>query len=141
MYDDSVGSAAIYDAHPAGDDESGTYDPIQIFPGFADYSDVPYFEVGVTLVSTNKSISHVLGEKRVARNTAMNNTILRLPLPGNGTHHVIDTPMTLLQCLQVSLATYLVDAISRVQDSIPAYFVASGHLQDDHAKHRELFCA
>ena len=139
FYDDSVGSAAIYDANPSGDDGSGTYDSIQIHPGFAEYLNVPYFEGGVTPVSTNKTIMQVIGEKCVDRNSAVNETVLGLPFPDNGTHHVMEDPMTILKCLQVSLATYVVDAISRVQDSIPAYFVASGHPVDDYAIHKDLY--
>ena len=139
FYDDSVGSAAIYDANPAGGDKSGTYDPIQIYPGFAEYLNVPYFDGGVSPVSTNKSILQVIGEKCVARNTAVNDTALGLRFPDNRAHHVIRDPMTILQCFQVSLATYVVDAISRVPDSIPAYFVASGHPLDEYAIQRDLY--
>jgi hypothetical protein len=55
----------------------------------------------------------------------VNDTILGTPLPDGQRHNVITDHMALLQCFQVSLSVYLVDALSRVQDHLPAYFVAS----------------
>ena len=126
FYDDTVGSASVFDVDPESGAE-GTDDWIQIHAGFADYLNVPYFEGAAIPSETNRSTLQVIGEKCIAENTYMNSTL-----------HVGNI-MSLQQCFQVSLSAFVVDALSRVQDSVPAYFVASGRANDGYDYEGDLY--
>jgi hypothetical protein len=49
------------------------------------------------------------------------------------------SPFIRLECLQVTLSVYLADAISRVQDSIPTYFVRDGRITLQNGETTDLF--
>lgn len=56
----------------------------------------------------------------------MNDTVFGGSVSDNQPHRVNKHGMRMSECLQVSLSVYLVEALSRLQDSLPAYFVAYG---------------
>ncbi|KUJ24656.1 uncharacterized protein LY89DRAFT_713453 [Mollisia scopiformis] len=134
FWDSSSGTAAVFDSNPNPNaaigvdaDLSGLHpyalDTVSITPSFSSLLDVPFSDSIIDPQPTNRTILDTLGQKCLDSNTFINSTSgTRLFNQG--------TVMSLTSCLEVALSIYLADAMSRLQDSIPIYLVASGHLTD-----------
>jgi hypothetical protein len=107
-----------------------TRNQIQIDRGFAEALSAPYLDDSRDSTSTNISIMQAIGEKCIRTNAAFNRTAQGTPFPDGESHYIVDSRMQMTHCLQTAIGVYTVDALSRVQDSIPAYFVASGRTLD-----------
>ncbi|KAH8816001.1 hypothetical protein F5884DRAFT_852464 [Xylogone sp. PMI_703] len=132
FWDSSSGTAAVYDSNPNPNaainvdaDLDGLHpyalDTISITRSFASILNVPWIDSILDPVPTNRTILDIIGQKCIDSNTYLNIT------SGN----YIGDKFAILSCLQVALSIYIADALSRIQDSLPYYFVAEGNVKPD----------
>jgi hypothetical protein len=100
-----------------------------IADSWAKLLNVPWTDSVAFPVPTNRTILDTIAQKCLDKNTFFNSSFIGVPFEDGLSHRIATNPMAMTQCLQVSLSIYLADAIARVQDSIPTYFVAKGHVK------------
>jgi hypothetical protein len=128
FWDSSSGAGAVFDSNPnpnaAIDVNSGLYPTTlpaaYIDQSWADILNVPWIDSITDPVPTNRTILDTIGQKCVDKNTFFNST--------SGILSSTSSKQTLLSCFEVALSIYIADAMARLQDSTPIYFVAEGHL-------------
>jgi hypothetical protein len=131
FWDSSSGTAAVFDSNPnpvaaidPDADLSGlhpyAYDVVSIDASFANILTVPWVDSLTDPTPTNRTILDIIGQKCVDSNTHINST--------TGVRLSNVDKMVMLTCLNVGLSIYITDAMSRVQDHLPIYFVAEGNI-------------
>ncbi|KAF8847491.1 hypothetical protein BDZ45DRAFT_811538 [Acephala macrosclerotiorum] len=131
FWDSSSGTAAVFDSNPNPNaaievdaELSGLHpyalDMVSIDTSFADLLAVPWADSLIDPTPTNRTILDTIGQKCFDANTRLNST--------SGLRLSSYDKMTMLICLNVGLSIYITDAMSRVQDSLPIYFVAEGNI-------------
>jgi hypothetical protein len=123
-------SEDVVDMDANSENRSQMRSQIRIDRGFAEALSAPYLDGSFDSTSTNISIMQAIGEKCIRMNAVFNQTAQGTPFPDGESHFTVDNRMQMTHCLQTAIGVYAVDALSRVQDSVPAYFVASGRTLD-----------
>ncbi|RDW75517.1 hypothetical protein BP6252_06659 [Coleophoma cylindrospora] len=140
--DASSGKAAVFDFFP---DPNGpilaeldngpvpdSMPSLYIAESWTKLLDVPWMDSVAFPVPTNRSILDTIGQKCLEQTSFLNVSILGTSFNDSLPRRVTTSPMNMPQCLQVSLSVFLTDALARVQDAIPTYFVMEGHVQSQY---------
>ncbi|KAE9374316.1 hypothetical protein N431DRAFT_556649 [Stipitochalara longipes BDJ] len=158
LLDASSGQPIVFDGNP---DPNGalvtsitgvgpvpaTLPSIQISESWSAAINPPWIDSITSPVPGNRRILDTIGQICLDSYTSLNATLYSKPFSDgldhrvmvDSIHQILPIPMPMLQCLQVTLAVYLTDALSRVQDTIPAYFVRSGRLEPMNHPSTDMF--
>lgn len=131
--DASAGERGIFDVNSSSIDAAfmreATRDDlpnIYVSEAWTNAITVPWVDSVLTSDVMQRSMLDIIGQKCLDANTYFSN---KIPITGTlfsdqSIRRVIPDPTGILTCLQVNLAITLTEALSRVQDPIPMYFVA-----------------
>ena len=133
FWDSSSGTAAVFDSNPnpnaainVDSDSSALYpEPLPAISFTQSFASnilaTPWIDSILSPEPINRTILDVIGQKCIDSNTYYNTTS-GFHYPNGGDN------MTITACLEVALSIYITDSLSRLQDPLPIYLVASGTL-------------